>query len=70
MNSFDQDRYLALAEDRIARGEQWVSRQLALIERLRDSGLPTDTAEDTLAAMEATLRQFYEQRNTLLSVAK
>jgi hypothetical protein len=70
MSSFDQDRYLELAEDRIARGEQRISRQLALIEKLRNSHLPTDVAEDTLAAMEATLAQFYEHRNTLLSVAK
>ena len=68
MSRFDKDRYLALAEDRISRGEQRISRQLALIEKLRDSSRPTDLAEDTLAAMETTLKQFYKHRGTLLSL--
>ncbi|WP_128925787.1 hypothetical protein [Bradyrhizobium guangxiense] len=68
MSRFDKERYLGLTEDRISRGEQRISRQLALIEKLRHRHHSTDLAEDTLSAMETTLRQFYKQRNTLLSL--
>ena len=61
------DGFIELAERRIIRGEEIVSRQLMIIERLKHARLSTTEAERTLESMQATLTQFYQDRQALLT---
>jgi hypothetical protein len=61
------DSYLERAERCIVIGETIITRQLALIDRLRHANLPTGDAERALQEMELTLHSFYAQRKKIIS---
>lgn len=57
---------LQMADDHIAQGERHVVLQHALIERLKNHGLPTELATQLLADFEETLRQHREHRDLMI----
>jgi hypothetical protein len=63
----EQDRPLLVAEAHIIRGERMISRQMMLVERLRNHGHPTLDAERVLSVLEDSLRQFYRDREVCLT---
>lgn len=60
------EAFLLRAEAVIVFGEMAISRQLALIERLRQSRVSTAQAEAALENMEGLMRGFYANRERLL----
>ncbi|OKO70138.1 hypothetical protein AC629_40750 [Bradyrhizobium sp. NAS80.1] len=62
----DLNSYLERAERCIVIGETTVTRQLALLERLRHANLPTGDAERLLREMELTLHRFYAEREKIM----
>lgn len=66
MSEDKRDIYLQRVEAAIVSGEMAISRQLALIERLRRSSTSTDQAEALLENMEASMRDFYASREKLM----
>jgi hypothetical protein len=66
MTDDQYESFLLRAESVIVRGEMAISRQLFLIERLRQSRMSTVRAEATLKSMEALLLGFYASREKIL----
>ena len=68
MDAYTRNIFLQNAESRIVQGEMAITRQLALIERLRRRNASTGQAEHILKNMETVLRGFYAYRKKLLAV--
>jgi hypothetical protein len=66
MSEDKRDFYLRKAEAAIVSAEMTISRQLALIERLRWSRVSTEQAEAFLKSLEASMRDFYANREKLM----
>ena len=66
MSEDKRDFYLRKAEAAIVSAEMTISRQLALIERLRWSRVSTEQAEAFLESLEASMRDFYANREKLM----
>jgi Spy/CpxP family protein refolding chaperone len=64
------DNALKLASDHAAQAEQLVSKQKAIIERLKADGKDTLEAEQTLALFEVNLKIFQEHRDSLLRMRR
>lgn len=56
---------LEMANHHVAQGEKHVQMQEALIERLRNHGLPTVMAEELLTEFQATLVQHRAHRDLM-----
>ena len=59
------DDHLELANRHVAGGEARIARQIAVIDRLREQGLPTNVAETLLARFENTLALMREHQHQL-----
>ena len=57
---------LQMVDDHIAQGERHIILQEALIERLKNHGLPTELAIQLLADFQDTLRQHREHRDLMV----
>ena len=63
-------RHLVEIDRRIAECEAYITKQRDLIERAIQQGRSTEVAEETLEALEASLRTFDRQRHRLLDRLK
>jgi hypothetical protein len=63
-------KHLVETDRRIAECKAYITRQRDLIERAMQRGRPTEVAEDTLEALEASLRALERQRQRLLDRLK
>jgi hypothetical protein len=62
----DQERrHLAQADRHIAKCKVLIARQEELLRRITERGQPTDWAEDTLRALESSLRAFEAHRKLI-----
>ena len=59
-------KHLAKAERDIVEGERRVTRQLVLIEKMRQEGHDTDEAEKLLLTLEDTLAEWHAHREEIL----
>ncbi len=63
----DQERqHLILADRHLAAGEQRISEQLALIQRLTGQGYETTRAKDLLRLLEETIATWQDHRRLIL----
>ena len=60
--------HLAQADRHIADGKTLIARQKEIVRRIAERGQPTDWAEDTLHALESSLRAFEQHRETIISM--
>ena len=59
-------RHLVEIDRRIAECEAYITKQRDLIERAIQQGRSTEVAEETLEALEASLRTFERQRHVAI----
>jgi hypothetical protein len=59
-------KHLVETERHIAEGEAYIAKQRDLIERAIEQGRSTEVGEETLEALEASLRALQRQRQRLL----
>jgi len=66
MDDNQERNHLAQADRHIAQAKNYIARQQLIIDRLVDTGQPTDDAWLTLTAFEGTLWAFQRHRATIL----
>jgi len=66
MGRVQEQQHLAKAEADIAKANDCVERQHAIIAKLKDDGHPTDIAEKILATMLCSLNALEEYRKVIL----
>jgi hypothetical protein len=66
MDYNQEHRHLAQADRHIAQAKASIARQRQIIDRLTETGQPTDDAWATLATFEGTLQTFERCRATIL----
>ena len=64
--SVDHSKYLALADQHIARAAQHISRQHDIIEKLKSSGHDTAQAEHLLGSLQQSFEAFHTHRSIIL----
>lgn len=57
---------LKKVDEHIAQGERHILRQEELLTWMRSRGLPTETAEELLGELVATLKQHRDHRNRMI----
>ena len=62
-----EGRHLAQADRHIAECKALIARQKELVRRIAQRGQPTDWAEDTLHALESSLRAFEAHRKEIVA---
>lgn len=68
MDELAQERFnLTQADRHIVEGEERVSRQRLLIERLRQDGQPTEVAEQHLSTLLDTMAEWWDHRDAIFA---